>query len=128
VKVQKLQFYATSTRWYTWSHVGNTFKDAKYFTEVTLQRKPDGHFTTVNRQLDANDKALVETLESKTGLKHSPIFDGGSTKTITSSSGDNTVVSQVVTLEVGALIGLWAGKIQEEMEKNISATFRNIEK
>lgn len=128
VKVVKLSHQATPTRWYTWSHVGSTLKDAKYFTEVALVRKSEGHFTTVNRQLDGSDKALIESLESKTGLKHSPLFDGGSTKTSTSRRANRTVVSQVVTLETGAVVGLWAGRIREEMAKNVSATFRNIEK
>lgn len=128
VKVVKVSHQATATRWYTWSHVGSTLKDAKYFTEVTLVRKSEGHFTTVNRQLDRGDKALIEVLEQKTGLKHSPIFEGGSTKTVTSRRGEKTVVSQIVTLETGVAFGLWAGKIREEMEKNVSATFRNIEK
>lgn len=128
VKVVKVSHQATPTRWYTWSHVASTLKDAKYFTEVTLARKAEGHFTTVNRQLDGSDKALIEALESKTGLKHSPIFDGGSTKTTTTKRANRTVVTQVVTLETGAVVGLWAGKIREEMAKNVSATFRNIEK
>lgn len=128
VRVVKLNYQASATRWYTWSHVSSTIKDAKYFTEVTVSHKSGGHFTTVNRQLDGGDKALVEILENKTGFKHSPIFDAGSTKTVTSSRGDQTVVEQVVTLETGAVVGLWAGKIREEMQKNVAATFENIEK
>lgn len=128
VRVRKLSHNATSTRWYTWSHSASTLKDAKFFTEVTVKRASDGHFTTENRQLDGSDKALIEVLEGKTGLKHSPLFDGGSTKTVTRNRGDKTVVSQVVTLETGAVVGLWAGKIREEMEKSVSSTFRNIEK
>jgi hypothetical protein len=128
VKVVKLSHEASATRWYTWSHVSSAVKDAKYFTEVTLAQKSNGHFTTENRQLDGSDKALIERLEGKTGLKHAPIFDGGSTKTVTESRGEQTVVKQIVTLETGAVIGLWAGKIREEMAKNVSATFQNIEK
>lgn len=128
VQVKKLNHDATATRWYTWSHAASTLKDAKYFTEVVLKRQSDGHFTTINRQLDGDDKALIEVLENKTGLKHSPLFDGGATKTVTKSRGAKTVVSQVVTLETGAIVGLWAGRIRDEMEKSVSATFRNIEK
>lgn len=128
VKVVKVSHKASATRWYTWSHVSNAVKDAKYFTEVTLEPKADGHFTTINRQLDGSDKALIEVLEAKTGLKHAPVFEGGSTKTITQSRGEQTVVKQIVTLEAGAVIGLWAAKIREEMVKNVSATFQNIEK
>lgn len=128
VKVVKISHGATPTRWYTWSNISSPVKDAKYFTEVTLSRQSGGHFSTVNRQLDASDKALIEVLERKTGLKHAPVFDGGSTKTVTLSRGEQTVVKQIVTVETGAVIGLWARKIREEMEKNVSATFRNIEK
>ncbi len=128
IRVAKLTYKATPTRWYTWSHVGSAIKDAKYFTEVTVEKRADGHFTTENRQLDKDDKALIEVLEKKTGLKHAPVFDGGSTKTTTHALSDKTVVSQVVTVHTGAVVGLWAGKIREEMEKNVAATFRNIEK
>lgn len=128
VRVIKLSYRATQARWYTWSHASSALKDAKYFTEVTLKKDSDGHFSTENRQLDKDDKALIEVLEKKTGLRHIPVFDGGSTKTTTRTLGAKTVVSQVVTLHTGAVIGLWGGKIRDEMEKSVAATFQNIEK
>lgn len=126
VKVQKLAFESTPTRWYTWTHVSSSVKDAKFFSEVTIDKRADGHFKTVNRQLDSGDKQIVATLESKTGLKHSPVFDSGSTTTHTRAEGKNTFITQTVTVHTGAVVGLWSNRIRDEMRKNVAATFANI--
>jgi hypothetical protein len=126
VKVKKLGYKATSTSWYTWTHVASALKDGKYFTKVTIKRLPDGNFVSDNRQIDRSQKALIEKLEKASGLKHSPIFDGGGTKTVTKIVGGKTVLTQTLSVHTGAFVGLWEGRIREGLRKAAAATFKNI--
>ena len=126
VALRQLEYGRTENKWYTWTHIGNAIKDAKYFTEVKITRKPDGNFVAANRQLTKSDKALVAKLEKTSGLRHSPAFDGGGTTTSTTTQGGRTVVTQTMRVYTGALVGLWEGRILSEMKKNMAALFKNI--
>lgn len=126
--VKKLGYGQSSSKYYTWSHVEHPIKDVKYFTEVKIDKKPGGHFVSVNRQLDHDDKELVKRLEDKTGLPHSPGFDGGGTTTITEAVGDKTKVTQIVTVHATGIAGLWEGRIRKSIKESVDATFANIER
>lgn len=127
VAVKKLNYKSTSNRWYTWSHISNTLKDVKFFTEVSLQRGADGQFVANNRQLDESDASLIKALEAKTGLSHSPAFDAGNTRTTTSKTKDGkTKVAQVVTLRASGMVAMWPGKIREGIRESVATTFKNI--
>lgn len=128
VVVRKVSHQSTTSKYYTWTHLSNTLKDVKYFTEVKIEKKEDGHFVLRNRQLDKSDKSLIASLEDKTGLPHSPAFDGGVTVTVTESVGTKTKVTQNVTVVAGTLASLWEGRIRDGMKESVDATFQNIER
>lgn len=128
VVVKKVAHQSTASRYYTWTHLSNTIKDVKYFTEVKIEKKAGGHFVLNNRQLDKSDKTLIASLESKTGLSHSPAFDGGATITVTETVGDKTKVTQNVTVIAGTLASIWGGRIRDGMKESVDATFKNIER
>jgi hypothetical protein len=127
VVVKKLNFRAKADSWYTWSHVSSTLKEVKYFTHVSITRHADGNITANNRQVGENEKQLIKQLEEQTGLKHSPAFDSGNTKTVTKSRADGkTEMTQIVTLTASGVIAMWAGKIREGMRDNVGWTFENV--
>jgi hypothetical protein len=128
VVVKKIGYGASSSKYYTWSHVKHPLKDVKYFTEVKIDKKASGHFVSVNRQLDEGDEELVDKLEEKTGLPHAPGFDGGGTTTVTEAVGDKTKITQVVTVHAGGIAGLWEGRIRKNIQESVEATFANIER
>jgi hypothetical protein len=107
--------------------VSSTLKEVKYFTHVSITRHADGNITANNRQVGENEKQLIKQLEEQTGLKHSPAFDSGNTKTVTKSRADGkTEMTQIVTLTASGVIAMWAGKIREGMRDNVGWTFENV--
>jgi hypothetical protein len=125
---KKLAFQQTATKYYTWSHLTHTIKDTKYFSEVTFEKKAQGHFVTSNRQLDSRDTELIKKLEDKTGLKHVPSFDSGNTRTVTVAVGDKTKVTQTVDIVVSGVLDLWVGTVRKNIALSVKTTFDNIER
>ncbi len=129
VEVRKLSYKASSTRWYTWTHMSPTLRDVKYFTEVKLEQKPGGHFVSNSRQLDDSDKAEIKALEEKTGLDHSPAFDKVNSRLSTTSAGEGkTKVEQLVTLTASGMVSMWPAKIREGMKNSMDQTLKNFQK
>lgn len=129
VAIRKLSYKASSTRWYTWTHMSPTLKDVKYFTEVSLEKKAGGHFVANSRQLDDSDKELLKTLEEKTGLDHSAAFDKVNSRLSTESAGEGkTKVEQLVTLTASGMVAMWPGKIRDGMKGSVDQTLKNFQK
>jgi hypothetical protein len=115
--------------WYTWTHVTNALRSAKYFSHVTITPRADGGFVFRTRQLEEKDKALVETLKQKSGKDHSPVFDTGVTTITVESAGEGKLkVTQAITMSATGMVTMFPGKIQEGMESGARITFANIER
>lgn len=128
VRVKKLAHGSSSKKYYTWTHVKHPLGDAKFFSEVKVSQKPDGHFEMNNRQLDSSDESVIATLKSKTGLEHSPAFDAGDTRTLTETVVGKTKVTQHVTVTASGMLALWEGRIKKNIKESVDATFENIER
>ncbi len=126
VQVKKLSIHASSSSWYTWSHVENTLRDVKYFSKVTIRWNKGGGFSTDTLQLNESHRKLIDELEAKTGLKHRPAFDTANTTTTAQPQGSSTLVKQHVVLTSSGLLDLWPAKVMEGIREHMAATFRNI--
>lgn len=126
VRVEKLDYLATDSSWYTWSLVANPLRDVTYFSRVTVRWDDEGGFTSDTLQLDASHQGLISQLSKKTGLTHKPAFDTANTTTTVFLEGRKTSVHQTVKLTTSGILDLWPGKVDDGIREYMSATFRNI--
>ncbi|HXS17258.1 MAG TPA: hypothetical protein VN764_08715 [Polyangiaceae bacterium] len=126
VRVEKLDYLASDSSWYTWSLVNNALRDVTYFSRVTVRWDDEGGFTFETLQLDASHQTLIGQLSKKTGRSHKPAFDTANTTTSVFWDGRKTSVNQTVKLTTSGLLDLWPGKVDDGIREYMSATFRNI--
>ncbi len=125
-KVERLKYKSAPDSWYTWTYVSSTFKDVKYFTHVTVKRKPDKTFKWYSKQVV--DEALIAKLEKLTGHENSPVFDDGITNIVVEKSKTGSKFTQNVSITVSGFISHFSSKIYSNMKKSFEATFKNLDK
>jgi hypothetical protein len=119
----------SASSWYTWSHIKTTMKTVKYYSKVDLDRKENGDFVMVTRQLTTSDQATIDELKAATGRDHSPAFDAGTTRfTVTGLPDGRTKVIQAMSMTASGMVAMFGSKIEQGMKDGAAITFKNIEK
>lgn len=128
-KLVQLSHKKTATSWYTWTWISHSVRDVKYFSRVSLNKKPNGTFVLTTRMIGEKEEALIAELEKASGQENKPALDSSrAIYTIEPLEGGKTKLTQDIVVSASGMIDMFGGAIKDGIAAATVANVQNIEK
>lgn len=124
VRELKVDVRATPNSYYKWTHISG-IKTVKFFKHI--QVVPGATIKVNVRALSKEaDARLLEELEAKTKLEHSPAFDASTATFTITPRGDQVEVKVVAMTRLSGVMSMFAGAARKSMKESLDAMFGNF--